>query len=219
MQCVKDEYVHCALCERYEPWTITGQNGPAWRLGVELPVPSNSTVHLAHTVCPSGHWTHEALACDAKSSCLLQDNFRPWSGSENRRNTTSPCLFPFTEMFTCTDGRDIVPYSLVCDHGQDCLDNSDEDFCVHPSCTEAGQFQCSNKQASFFFPFVSKRPSNMQVYFKDRLTQTNSRYISACCHAEREEGRESLPAHHCPFQRSCFKTWRALLNRPSHENC
>ena len=125
MQCVKDEHEHCALCERYEPWTITGQNGSERRLGVELPVPSNFTVHLAHTVCPSGHWTHEFLTCDRLSPCLHQDFFRLWSERKNRRNTASPCLFPFTEMFSCMSKDDVVIYSLVCDRSQDCQDNSE----------------------------------------------------------------------------------------------
>ena len=34
MQCADYEYVPCALCERYEPLAITGQNGPARRLGL-----------------------------------------------------------------------------------------------------------------------------------------------------------------------------------------
>ena len=118
------------------------------RFGIQLPVPSNSTVHLAQTLCPSGHWTHEFLACDTQSACWQQDSVRQWTGSKTRRNMTSPCQFPFSEMFTCTSGVGRVPYSLVCDHSQDCLDNSDEDFCVHPSCTNTGQFECTNKQVS-----------------------------------------------------------------------
>ena len=190
--CSKDKFEACALCERDESSTetMTVQNDATRRHGVQLPVPSDPTVGLAHTVCPSGHWTHEFLACDVLSACWQQDSFRLWSGSKNKRNMTSSCLFPFTEMFTCTSDVSRVPYSLVCDHGQDCLDNSDEDFCDYPPCTEVGQFQCSNKQASFFFlsPILSKRPSNIQVYFKDGSAQTNSRQIRACCHTEREEG-------------------------------
>ena len=188
----QDGYNTAALCERDESSTeaMTVQNDAPRRPGVQLPVPSDSTVDVAHTVCPSGHWTHEFLACDVLSACWRQDSFRLWSGSKIKRTMTSSCLFPFTEMFTCTSGVGRVPYSLVCDHGQDCPDNSDEDFCGHPSCNGAGQFQCSNKQASLFFlsPFASKGPNNMQVHFKDGSAQTNSRQIRACCHTEREEG-------------------------------
>ena len=140
------------LCERDESptETSTSQDDPSSRPGIPLPVPSNSTVHLAHTVCPSDHWTHEFLACDVQSACWQQDSYRQWSGDKDRRNVTAPCQFPFSEMFTCTSGVGRVPYSLVCDHGQDCLDNSDEDFCVHPYCTGAFQFQCFDKQVNVF---------------------------------------------------------------------
>ena len=138
-----------ALCERDESSEMaTSQNDAPRRPGIQVPVPSDSTVDLAQTDCPSGHWTHEFLACDTQSACWQQDNVRQWRGSKTRRNMTSPCQFPFSEMFTCTSGVGRVPYSLVCDHGQDCLDNSDEDFCVHPSCTNTGQFECNNRQVS-----------------------------------------------------------------------
>ena len=182
--CSEDELEACALCERDESSTetMTGQNDAPRRPGIQVPVPSDSTVDVAHTVCPSSHWTHEFLACDRLSACWQQDSFRPWS--KNRRKMTSSCLFPFTEMFICTSDASRVPYSLVCDHGQDCLDNSDEDFCVHPSCNGAGQFQCSNKQASLIFlsPFLCKHPSNVHVYLKDASAQTNSDklYVNQC---------------------------------------
>ena len=139
-----------ALCERDQPSSevTTSQTKAPRRAGIQVPVPSDSTVDLSRTVCPSGHWTHEFLACDTQSACWQQDNVRQWRGSKTRRNMTSPCQFPFSEMFTCTSGVGRVPYSLVCDHSQDCLDNSDEDFCVHPSCTGATKFECSNGQVS-----------------------------------------------------------------------
>ena len=138
-----------ALCERDKSSEMTtSQNDAPRRAGIQVPVPSDSTFDLARTVCPSGHWTHEFLACDTQSACWQQDNVRQRRGSKTRRNMMSPCQFPFSEMFTCTSGVGRVPYSLVCDHGQDCLDNSDEDFCVHPPCTGAWQFMCFSKQVS-----------------------------------------------------------------------
>ena len=128
--------------------TNASQNVITRRPGIQLPVPSDSIIQLAHTVCPSGHWTHELLTCDLQSACFQQDSFRHWSGSNTTKTMTSSCQFPFSETFTCTSGVGRVPYSLVCDHGQDCLDNSDEDFCVHPSCTGVWQFQCTNKHVS-----------------------------------------------------------------------
>ena len=148
-KCGQLRHYASSLCERDDSIKVTtSQNDAPRRPGIQLPVPSDSTVHLTHTVCPFGHWTHEFLACDVQSACWQQDSVRQWSGDKDRRNMTAPCRFPFSEMFTCTSGVGRVPYSLVCDHGQDCLDNSDEDFCVHPSCTGAWQFECLNKQVN-----------------------------------------------------------------------
>ena len=166
----REEYPY-ALCEREESSseTNTSQNEAARRPGIELPLPSNSTVQLPHTVCPSDHWTHEFLACDVQSACWQQDSYRPWSGGKTRGGMTSPCQFPFSEMFTCTSGMVHVPYSLVCDHGQDCLDSSDEDFCVHPSCTETWQFKCFNEEVNVCFlrSFLNV-PATFRGYLRDR---------------------------------------------------
>ena len=151
---IKNTCIHgkSVICERDEsPSEVTtSQDDGRRRPGIQLPVPSNSTVHLAQTVCPSGHWTHGFLACDAQSACWQQDSVRQWSKSKTKRNIPSSCKFPFSEMFTCTSGVVRVSYSLVCDHSKDCPDNSDEDFCVHSSCTGAWQFECSNKQVGSF---------------------------------------------------------------------
>ena len=158
---ITQNYPH-TVCEIDESsmQTYTGQKVATRRPGIQLPVPSDSNIQLAHTVCPSGHWTHELLTCDLQSACFQQDSLRQWRGSNPPRTMTSSCQFPFSETFTCTSGVGRVPYSLVCDHGQDCLDNSDEDFCVHPSCTGVWQFQCSNQQVSWFASsLVSQHPS------------------------------------------------------------
>ena len=149
-KCGVKRYKAYSLCER-DGSSIqinTIQKDASRRIGIQLPLPSDSTVHMARTVCPSGHWTHEFLACDVQSACWQQDSIRQWSGDKDRRNMTAPCQFPFSEMFTCTSGVGRVPYSLVCDHGQDCLDNSDEDFCDHPPCTGVWQFECTNGQVN-----------------------------------------------------------------------
>ena len=39
--------------------------------------------------------------------------------------------------------REMIPFSLVCDHSSQCLDQSDEEFCVYPPCLG---FSCVNKQ-------------------------------------------------------------------------
>ena len=109
----------------------------------QLSSPFNSSIHVKHVVCPSGHWTHAFLACDVKSACWQHDDTGQSSG---RGMVASLCQSPLTTMFSCRTDVGHVPYSLVCDHNQDCLDNSDEDFCVHPPCTGSWQFECLNKQ-------------------------------------------------------------------------
>ena len=103
--------------------------------------PFKSSLHLPHVVCSSGHYTHEFLACDVRSACQRRDT----SGQSSNNEDTESALCR-SRLFTCRNGIEHVPYSLVCDHSQDCLDSSDEDFCVHPSCYDARQFECSNKQ-------------------------------------------------------------------------
>ncbi|PVD34542.1 hypothetical protein C0Q70_05817 [Pomacea canaliculata] len=39
--------------------------------------------------------------------------------------------------FACIDGIRTLPFTLVCDHRYDCLDNSDEEFCVHRQCSDS----------------------------------------------------------------------------------
>ena len=102
--------------------------------------------------CPSGHLTHAFLACDVSTFC--------WAGSKVTFNLlpelwalpTSQSCKPQVAMtslppsFPCeSDGRR-VPYSLVCDHRQDCADGSDETFCTFLPCQWQSQHQCANKQ-------------------------------------------------------------------------
>ena len=108
---------------------------------------SNSSALFTHVACPSGHWTHKFLACDTQTACWHNDDSERSSGSDAISLTTL-CQSPLSALFTCRDGVEQVAYSLVCDHSQDCLDASDEDFCVHPSCSGSWQFECNNKQVS-----------------------------------------------------------------------
>ena len=95
--------------------------------------PRQQTFPFPHTPCPLDHVTHEFLACDVRSTCWSDnDDTRqawgfPWRGlCESQRN-----LLP---AFTCHDGVTHVPYTLVCDHRDDCHDGSDETFCTFPPC-------------------------------------------------------------------------------------
>ncbi|XP_070206255.1 G-protein coupled receptor GRL101-like [Littorina saxatilis] len=46
-------------------------------------------------------------------------------------------------MFKCSAGSQRVPYSLVCDHRQQCADSSDENFCVFAPCSGSTPLQCA----------------------------------------------------------------------------
>nr|KAG5693055.1 hypothetical protein BaRGS_028815 [Batillaria attramentaria] len=63
--------------------------------------------------------------------------------------SSSACPAPLTSLppsFTCASGGGRVPYSLVCDHRQDCQDGSDEELCVFPTCTGSTPLQCGDQQ-------------------------------------------------------------------------
>ena len=136
------------LCEKVEaPEEVhSDQKSGSERRGIQFSEAGNLSVSFPHVVCPSGHWTYGLLACDIQSSCWRRHrNSAQISGSESR-SLTSLCQSPLSKLFTCRNGLEHVAYHLVCDHRQDCLDFSDEDFCVHPSCSSSVQFECSNKQ-------------------------------------------------------------------------
>ena len=112
------------------------------RRGFQLSKAANSSILSAFNICSSGHWTHKLLACDPRSNCYQDYQSR----SGKLRNVRSPCQTILQTQFTCRNEVGQVPYSLVCDHSQDCLDSSDEDFCVHPTCSASWQFECVNMQ-------------------------------------------------------------------------
>ena len=120
-------------------------NGVSIKRNISLADLSGFSISRTYVFCPSGHWTHRFLACDKQTACWQHDSFRKDSGSREQKNMTSPCQSPLSTLFTCKNGVEHVPYSLVCDHSQDCRDSSDEDFCVHPPCSGSGLFECTNK--------------------------------------------------------------------------
>ncbi|XP_025078627.1 G-protein coupled receptor GRL101-like [Pomacea canaliculata] len=88
--------------------------------------------------CPMGHSTHDFLSCDATSACLV-----------HTYGSVTACLESVTSLppfFTCNNGFESVPYTLVCDYRRDCDDNSDEDFCVFPPCDNLKAYDCGNQQ-------------------------------------------------------------------------
>ncbi|KAL8612844.1 hypothetical protein ACOMHN_038099 [Nucella lapillus] len=123
--------------------------------------------------CLSGHVTHLFLACDLDSHC--------WAESDS----SAPCKAPLTSqpaVFSCAEGRvEGVPYSLVCDHRQDCGDGSDERFCSFPPCRAPEQFTCHNGQC-----IPADKKCDGQLHCWDRSHQ-------ARCYTEHHTSRSSKP--------------------------
>ncbi|KAL8609446.1 hypothetical protein ACOMHN_037968 [Nucella lapillus] len=88
--------------------------------------------------CPGNHVTHAFLACDDASSCWAK---RTVSG----RHTCTVPTKPHPPSFTCDNRVQKVPYSLVCDHRADCIDQSDESFCQFEPC-QWFDFHCQGTQ-------------------------------------------------------------------------
>ena len=122
--------------------------------------------------CPSDHVTHTFLACDVSAFCWAGWNLTfsllpelwalPVSWSCPAPMTFLPPSFP------CRSEEQRVPYSLVCDHRQDCADGSDEKFCTFLPCQWQTEFQCQNKQVCCTQQCHSL---NKFIYFK--LSDTN----------------------------------------------
>ena len=96
---------------------------------------SNATLWKVNiTLCPLGHVTKDFLSCDSQSLCGAEES-----------SATCHTATTVVRMFVCDDGRQSLPYSLVCDYIKHCSDKSDEDFCQFQPCTR-GMFQCRNGQ-------------------------------------------------------------------------
>ena len=135
------------LCEKEETYRgRTMEYGLSGIPQIQLPDLDNSSVGVPHAVCSAGHYTHQFLACDIQSDCRRRDP--SGQGRETDDYLMTLCKSTLATLFRCRNGVEHVPYSLVCDHGQDCLDSSDEDFCAHPPCSSSGVFQCANKQVN-----------------------------------------------------------------------
>ena len=102
-------------------------------------------------VCPQFHLTHSFLACDVTSACWGRRNDIEYSQDRLTWGipASSTCMGPLKSLppyFRCLNAVDHVPYTMVCDYRQDCIDNSDESFCLIPPCEGSLYFQCRNKQ-------------------------------------------------------------------------
>ena len=115
---------------------------------------SSSASTINTTTCPKDHVTHTFLTCDLSSDCWLEE-----SGGHSARDGVkcSAPLRPLPPSFGCRETGQYVPYTLVCDHRQDCFDGTDEDFCVFGSenmsgtasaflCLGDSSFRCGRSQ-------------------------------------------------------------------------
>ncbi|KAK7497050.1 hypothetical protein BaRGS_00011786, partial [Batillaria attramentaria] len=87
--------------------------------------------------CPKGHVVHDFLSCDVASDCSAESYL-------------ASCWTPAAgniHMFVCDASLQTLPYTLVCDHREDCPGGSDEGFCVYHACA---QRQCRNGQCVTF---------------------------------------------------------------------
>ena len=142
---LKTRNVAAKLCEKEETLGDHIQvHGLPETPEIQRTKPAKSPAGFPHVVCSSGHYTHDFLACDAQSACQQGDITGYSSGSN--ADVTALCKSTLATLFTCKSEVEYVPYSLVCDHSQDCLDSSDEDFCVYPSCSGSRLFECTSGQ-------------------------------------------------------------------------
>ena len=108
--------------------------------------------HPSLVMCPARHMVHAFLACDAQSSCgvnqspgrcevltidsrLKHKDNRHGRTQQGQTNDTESQPVHETvvsvDMFQCHEFGGTIPYTLVCDFREDCVDRSDETFCRH----------------------------------------------------------------------------------------
>ena len=146
--CHKSTETKTYLCEFDQPLTSVERLTQSVRLATV----EKFKVDHGFVFCPLNHTVRDYLACDARSACWARPLVRYGTSSESWDIPVPvTCPAPITSLppaYACATGEQRVPYTLVCDHRQDCTDDSDENFCNHPTCEE-GEFQCGQtKQVS-----------------------------------------------------------------------
>ena len=99
---------------------------------LQFPIAHNSvenfrSKNVSVVTCPGGHLTHDFLSCDPVTYCGTRE-YVAWC------DTVYGGYMP---KFECENGIRTLPFTLVCDHRPDCLDNSDEEFCVYETCSDS----------------------------------------------------------------------------------
>lgn len=125
--------------------------------------PANSSLPLfdgfRFTECPAGHVTHVFLADDVSSHCFAKGEAVYAFSRAVLKGVCYRRLMSLPDLFECTNRAQRVPYTFVCDHRRDCLDNSDEDFCVFPGCTwqnmDDPEFECEDRKVCHVSTVVS----------------------------------------------------------------
>ena len=112
--------------------------------------PTNRHHSAGHyVVCPKRHLTHAFLLCDAACDCYADTDIVYERSSAFYDIPVSGCPAPLTSLppsFACSSGAQRVPYTLLCDYRQDCIDGSDEAFCVHTDCHVSTPLRCGLSQ-------------------------------------------------------------------------
>ena len=86
-----------------------------------------AATNVSVVACPQGHVTHDFLSCDPSSHCGREQYA---ARCRTERGGSMPT-------FACENRIRTLPFTLVCDHRPDCMDNSDEEFCVHEECSDS----------------------------------------------------------------------------------
>ena len=118
-------------------------------------ISSSSSIRLVQ--CSSGHNIQLFVSCEPRSECA------PVSES---RATSSRC--PST-LFACETSRDHVSYTMVCNNRCDCLDGSDETFCVFKWDENVTYNQCDTRKV-----FV-------RIHEADKLLMLLLSLLLLCC--------------------------------------
>ena len=104
---------------------------------IELVYPQNKHFRVPHTICSNRQVTLAFMPCQGSSP----DSFVISDDKLGSSRTSSP-FDQEAPSFLCSNSVQYVPYTLLCDHRQDCADNSDEDFCQFRPCSGTTPLQC-----------------------------------------------------------------------------